>query len=194
MNTTETKKDFGRHLCSILENKTIFNEPNLIDWFNCKKPFNNIKDEKNWGNYIIRKYCNYTKKKDTNQWTTRLGEHVVKMLLKLNGHIIVHKQKHKGYNIDIETTNLLYEVKSRNYNTTGTAGEKILGVSKKYAEVPTLYGKNVIIVVCGYQEQEAIEKFKLFDPPNNLKKILDFEKSLGFTYLRCSDLLKIIIS
>ena len=189
----KTKKNFKDHLCKIIENKEIFNEPNLINWFNCKKPFNNIKDEKKWGNYIIRKYCNYTKK-DTNQWTTRLGEYVVKMLLKLNGHIIVNKQKHKGYNIDIETTSLLYEVKSRNYNTPGTAGEKILGVSKKYAEVPILYGKNVVIVVCGFQEQEAVDKFKLFNPSPQLKKILDFEKSLGFTYLRCSDLLKIIIS
>ena len=34
--------------------------------------------------------------------------------------------------------------------------KKILGVS-------ILYGKNVVIVVCGFQEQEAVENFKLFN-------------------------------
>lgn len=171
----------------------ILKEPHLIEWFSCIKVFNNIDDEKEWGNMLIRKYCN--SKKGTVQWTTLLGEYVVKLLLILNGHKIVKKQKHKGYNPDIETTECIYEVKTRNYNTLGTAGEKILGVSKKYANVPTLYNKKVVIVLCGYQEIEGDEKFKLFGTgSDNLKKILDFERSMGFTYLRCSDLLKIIIS
>jgi hypothetical protein len=171
---------------------SILREPHVIDWFNCVRPHNHIDDEKKWGNNLIKKYCG--SKKKTCQWTTLLGEYVVSLLLMLNGHTIIEKQKHKGYDPDIETTDCIYEVKSRNYNTTGTAGEKILGVSKKYADVPILFGKPVVIVLCGYQEIEGMEKFNLFNPHNHLKKMLEFDKQLGFTYLRCSDLLQIIIS
>lgn len=172
---------------------SILHDRTVIDWFNCKKIHDTIDDEKAWGNMLTKKYCNSSK--DTCQWTTLLGEYVVKLLLILNGHTIVEKQKHKGYDPDIETSDCIYEVKTRNYNTTGTAGEKILGVPRKYADVPTLYNKNVVIVLCGYQEIEGINKFKLFGNGSDaLKKMIDFDKTMGFTYLRCSDLLKIIIS
>lgn len=171
----------------------IFKEKYLIDWFDCKNPFNNIEDESKWGNSIIQKYCN--SKKYTCQWTTKLGEYVVKLLLILNGNLPIKKQKHKGYDPDIETNDKIYEVKTRNYNTQGTAGEKILGVSKKYAEVPKLYKKDVVIVLCGYQEIEGRDKFKLFGGGCDvLIKMLDFDKSMGFSYLECSELLKIITS
>ena len=171
----------------------ILKEPYVVEWFNCIRTHDNIDDESRWGNYLIKKYCN--SKKNTCQWTTLLGEYVVKLLLIINGHIIVKKQNHKGYNPDIETTDYIYEVKTRNYNTQGTAGEKILGVSKKYADVPMLFNKNVFIVLCGYQEVEGDNKFKLFGNGSLiLKQMLIFEKIMGFTYLRCSDLLKAIIS
>lgn len=185
--------DFEWDLLMIDSNFNILKEQHVIEWFNCIKTHNNIEDEKKWGNFLNKKYCNSIK--DTNQWTTALSQHVVQLLLILNGHTIIKKQKHVGYDPDIETTDCVYEVKARNYNTTGTAGEKILGISKKYADIPILYNKKVITILCGYQEIEGRDKFKLFGGGSDtLKKILDFEKNIGFTYLCCSDLLKIIIS
>jgi hypothetical protein len=175
-------------------NFDILNEPHVIDWFNCIKTHDNNNAEKKWGNELIKKYCG-SKKNLTVQWTTRLSEYVVNLLLILNGHTVVKKQKHKGYNPDIETTDYIYEVKCRNYTVPGTAGEKILGVSKKYADVPTLFKKNVVIVLCAYQELEGINNFNVFGGGSDiLKKMLEFDKNMGFTYMRCSDLLKIIIS
>ena len=118
---------------------SILNEYGVIKWFNCIKIHDNIEDEKDWGNDLIQKYCG--SKKYTVQWTTALGEYVVKLLLILNGHVVITKQKLEKYDPDVETSNTLFEVKSRNYNTNGTAGEKILGTVLKYAALPKLYKK-----------------------------------------------------
>lgn len=61
---------------------------------------------------------------------------------------------------DLECDDYVYEIKSRTYSTSGTAGEKILGVPLKYSEVPILYGKPLKIILVAYQEQEAVNKFR----------------------------------
>jgi hypothetical protein len=111
-------------------NFNVFKEPELVQWFNCINPFDCIEHEAKWGNDINKKY--FKAIRETVQWTTIMSEKVVAMLLLLNGHTPIKRQEIKGYIPDIETTDRLWEIKSRSYNTNGTAGEKILGVSKKY--------------------------------------------------------------
>ena len=45
-------------------------------------------------------------------------------------------------------------MKTHTWCTTGTAGEKILGVPFKYSELPRLYGKPLKIICVAYQERE----------------------------------------
>ena len=45
----------------------------------------------------------------------------------------------------------MVEVKSRSWCTTGTAGEKVR-VPYKYADIPNLYNKPLMIVCVAYQE------------------------------------------
>ena len=180
---------------------SILEEPHVINWFRSIKEHDDIESERAWGNHLIKKYklgkkkYKLSKKKENVQWTTVLSEHIVKLLLILNGHTVIEKQKIKGFKMDIETTDRMFEVKARNFNTSGTAGEKVLGTPKKYAHIPYEYGKNMVIILCGFQEEEGIDKFKLFGGGSKqLNTILAFEKSLGFDYYKCSDLLKIITS
>jgi hypothetical protein len=62
-----------------------------------------------------------------------------------------------GFRPDIETDDVIVEVKGRTWTTTGTAGEKVLGTPVKYAEIPGHYGKPLRIVLVGKQEQELLE-------------------------------------
>lgn len=103
--------------------------------------------EKEWGNQMI----NQTK---NNQWTTNLGEHFVFHLLEKLGKNPRRPSRINHYQPDIETDDAIYEVKTRNFTTSGTAGEKVYGVPYKYAEIPTLYSKPLKIVCIGYQERE----------------------------------------
>lgn len=80
--------------------------------------------------------------------------------------------------------------------TPGTAGEKILGVPLKYGELPRLYKKPLQIILVGYQEYEAREKFAfgdLLDSKNQtpeLSKSLAFYKNQHIEYVAFTDILK----
>ena len=77
------------------------------------------KTEKNWALKII--------KKKTKNWSAILGEKIVfEVLRKLNKNPRKPNKK-LCYVPDIETDEYIYEVKTRNWNTTGTAGEKVFG-------------------------------------------------------------------
>ena len=148
--------------------------------------------EKLWGHEVLKEHFDY--QKTTNQWTTTLGENLVKIMLEAKlGEGRVWRPKIKnGFHPDWETESCLYEVKSRNYTTTGTAGEKILGSPIKYIDVPKIYGKPLNIVLLGYQEYEAKEYFKLFDyenMTNEKKQLLNMLKMFKIEYIRGSSLL-----
>jgi hypothetical protein len=152
--------------------------------------------EKRWGNKVIHK----TKSK---QWTTMLcQELVMEALIKL-GRKNVRKTtpikssvREKEYDPDLECDDYVYEVKGRSWCTPGTAGEKILGVPLKYGELPRLYKKPLQIVLVGYQEYEAREKFAfgdLLDKNNQtpeLKESLAFYKEQEIEYVAFTDVLK----
>ena len=153
-------------------------------------------EEKLWGNKIMGT-------KNNNQWTTKLCEDLVKEALEMLGRKNVRhtEQKkstlrNKKYSPDLECDNYVYEVKGRNWTTTGTAGEKILGVPLKYGEVPRLYEKPLQIILVGYQEYEAREGFAFGDlldsdeQTDELKNSLAFCKKNNIEYIGFTDILK----
>lgn len=104
--------------------------------------------ESDWGNKMIQSV------KFNSQWTTRLGESLVMEVLKDLGHNVFKPDKRENKKPDLETDEFVVEVKTRTWTTSGTAGEKVLGVPYKYADVPTLWGKPLLIVCVAYQEWE----------------------------------------
>ncbi|MCK5413103.1 MAG: hypothetical protein KAI57_01880 [Candidatus Pacebacteria bacterium] len=155
----------------------------------------NIK-EKLWGNSIMGTESN-------NQWTTKLCEELVEEALIMLGRKNVRKTiqksgmlRKKKYSPDLECDDFVYEVKGRSWTTTGTAGEKILGVPLKYGEVPRLYEKPLQIVLVGYQEYEARDGFQfgdLLDPDeqtDELRESLAFYKDNDIEYIGFTDILK----
>lgn len=167
----------------------------IIEWIIGKKYINMKKNkENNEIEYNTR--SKYFKTTSRNQWTNTYGEQLVRFLLEETNHIVFDKKPRLKINNkilcpDIETDNCYYEVKTRNWTTTGTAGEKILGTPLKYCEIPKHTGKRVYIVLVGYQEYEAKNNFIIFNPEenSNKKNILDIFKNIGIEYIRCSDLL-----
>lgn len=127
------------------------------------------------------------------QWTGPFGEHVAKELLILSGRTVTTPAKKKDYQLDLETEDALWEVKTGTYFTDGTAHEKIYGVAVKYAEVPGLYGKPVKILCIGGAEKAAREKLGVLPGPawnEERQKILDCFRGAGFEFVGATDLIK----
>ena len=144
--------------------------------------------EKEWGNSIIGQTNN-------GNWTTLLGETLVYDVLVLKGENPRKPETKSGYSPDWETDEYIYEVKTRNWTTTGTAGEKVFGVMYKYSDIPKLYGKPLKIVCVAYQEHELVYgNTKIFGEVSETKKMyLDLAKSLDIEYIKFSDLVKDLV-
>jgi len=136
------------------------------------------------------------------QWTTVLCQDLVMEALMKLGRKNVRKTqsiksslRDKRYDPDLECDDYVYEVKGRSWSTPGTAGEKILGVPLKYGELPRLYKKPLQIILVGYQEYEAREKFAfgdLLDKNNQtpeLRESLAFYKEHEIEYVAFTDIL-----
>lgn len=152
--------------------------------------------EKNWGNKVM----NTTNGK---QWTTVLCQDLVMEALIKIGRKNVRKTtskkstlRDKKYDPDLECDDYVYEVKGRSWCTPGTAGEKILGVPLKYGELPRLYKKPLQIILVGYQEYEAREKFAFGDLLDKNNQTIELQDSLAFykehkiEYVAFTDILK----
>ena len=137
------------------------------------------------------------------QWTTDLCERLVQESLILLGRENVRRTekrkstiRNKRYSPDLECDKYVYEVKGRNWTTTGTAGEKILGVPMKYGEVPRVYSKPLQIILVGYQEYEARKEFAFGDLLNSHEQTEELQESLAFykehdiEYIGFTDILK----
>lgn len=143
------------------------------------------KEEKIWGNTMINQENN-------GNWTTLLGEGIV--------HDILHNREENprkpvrkgGYEPDWETDKHIIEVKTRNWTTSGTAGEKVFGTMYKYSDIPILYNKPLKIICIAYQEYElTYGNTKIFgDISENKKKFLDLAKSMNIEYVKFSDFIK----
>ena len=162
-------------------------KPCVLDWIcgrgrwvgGCQPKYNRA--EKEWALEILN-----SKNK---VWSSSLGELIVKNILELNGEKVWRPKTIEGCRPDWETEESIYEVKTRNWTTTGTVGEKILGVPYKYANVPQLYNKPLKIVLVGYQEYEATVKFNIFNPTKQRQAQIDLWKTQGIEFLKCSELL-----
>ena len=154
------------------------------------------KEEDAWGDKIIEG-------NGGGQWTTRMCQDLVREALIRLGRKNVKATtsmksslRDKKYNPDLESDEYVYEVKGRNWTTSGTAGEKILGVPLKYGELPRLYHKPLQIVLVGYQEHEAKEGYAfgdLLDKNNQTKELqesLAFYKEHNIEYVGFTDILK----
>lgn len=152
--------------------------------------------ERDWGNQIMSTV-------DGGQWTTVFCQNLVKEALEKLGRRNVHSTtakvatlRSKRYHPDLECEDYVYEVKGRSWTTTGTAGEKILGVPLKYGEVPRLYHKPLKIILIGYQEYEARHMWQfgdLLDTDNQteeLRDALQYHREHGIEYIGFTDILK----
>lgn len=196
-NSTERKITMVRErLSKRLGNNSILLKPGCIDW--CFPDSRFVKgltpeSEKKWGISMI----GYT----TNQWTTRLGESLLKDVLYALGEsprrISTRQAGENGKQLipDWETDKGLYECKARTYTTTGTAGEKILGSPWKYSDCRDLYKKPLYIVCMAYQQQEAEGDFKLFGSKSPVRQRLlkYYQREAGIQYIRFTDLLSRVI-
>lgn len=118
--------------------------------------------EDSWGKAITGKY--------TCQWSTPLSESIfLEYLQNINSKFITRNKVYKSSSgkilkPDFETENAIYELKCRTWNTTGSAGEKILATPYKYSELPRLSGKPLYIVLMAYQEKDSFGVFDTCNP------------------------------
>lgn len=156
--------------------------------------------ENQWGRQLLQK--------GTDQWTTEIGERIARELLEAQERerlsltsrdpptALVWRPKPVKLPTnardtllkpDWETQGAIWEVKTRKWNTSGTAGEKVLGVPYKYADVPSLYDKPLYIVCVAFQEKDSVGK-SLFQPTDNQQALLDVYTSNNIHFVRASEL------
>jgi hypothetical protein len=147
-------------------------------------------EEKEWGNKMIGQVGN-------GQWTTLLGEGLVRDVLQLRGENPRKPGRKGGFEPDWETDEYIYEVKTSNWWVDGTAGEKVLGTFIKYQNIPELYGKPLKIICVASQEDELTNGKTIYFGENVTKKtqqVLDLARSWNIEYVKFSDLVLPVIS
>lgn len=191
MNKQESLKIIRNYIIKYLNNKKY---KQILQW--CKTPnvpyiiknnkiviknknkYNKI--EKKWGNKMNGTY-------NKCMWSHKLGENIVKTFFERNNIKIWKPEKKNNYQPDFETNKYIIEVKTRNWTTTGTCGEKVLGVPYKYSDIPKLYNKKLKIVCVAYQEYELEHgNFKIFSKKlsDEKKKILKLWKNMGIEFVQ----------
>ena len=151
---------------------------------------NKQNEEKEWGNNMIGQ-------KNNGQWTTLLGEGLVRDVLIKRGENPRKPTSKGGFQPDWETDEYIYEVKTSNWWVDGTAGEKVYGTFIKYQDIPELYGKPLKIVCVANQEYELTYGKTKYFGENITKKtqdVLDLAKSWNIEYVKFSDLVLPVIS
>lgn len=146
----------------------------------CNKLKNN---EFEYGNIMIGTINN-------KNWSGILGESLVYTILKDNGLNPTRCKKINGFQPDWETDEYIYEVKTSNWQVSGTAGEKVYGTFIKYNTISELYKKPLKIICVAYQEYElTYGKVKYFDDKTEkIKKILKIAKDeWNIEYVKFSD-------
>lgn len=183
MNMDELRVEWYRNLKQEVE--LLEHHPLLIDWIEngslCKNLSKHSTKNKvicrdmefDFAHRIAKRYLNIDLNKH-GQWTTVFGESLVKYgfdklynesnIKPTNKFTDMYNGKRLMPDMYTEHGSNLYikEVKSRNYVTSGTAGEKITNVAWKYADIIDIPNSKLYIVCVGYQEYEANEYFGLF--------------------------------
>ena len=143
--------------------------------------------EDQWGREILKlKKPNFK----ASQWTGQLGEEICKEVFNLMNKPIKKPDKKNHYRPDFETDDYIIEVKTETYFTTGTAGEKILGVPFKYADIPELYQKPLRILCIGGADKACREEYGILPGiacSANKKKFIDFFSENKIQYISFVD-------
>jgi hypothetical protein len=160
---------------------------------NDTKRYKVLEDE--WGQNMLEKRRPDLKKHG--QWTTKLGEHLTEELLILMGKTPTNPRKINGFAPDTEVVDAIWEAKAQTFNTTGTAGEKILGVPFKYADVPELYGKPLKILCMGCAEKLCREHYGNLEGDKSTEKkrrFVEFYRENGIEWVGATELIEQIIA
>lgn len=143
------------------------------------------KEENEWGKILINRNCT--------MWSSQLGELLVYTFLFINNCNPKKPKKKSGFQPDWETDKYVFEVKTSNWWTDGTAGEKVYGTWIKYQDIPKLYGKPLKIICIASQEWELeFGKTPYFGDKvtDKTKKLLEIAKEWEIEYVRFSDFIK----
>ena len=131
------------------------------------------------------------------QWTTKFGEHISEEIYYLFGKHVSKPIKKNHYQPDNEIDDAIIEAKTQTYYTDGTAGEKILGCPFKYAEIPHLYGKKLIILCMGGAEKRCREDYGnllgIKCSPEK-KEFIDFFNLKQIEFTGATDVLNMLIN
>ncbi len=128
------------------------------------------------------------------QWTGTFGEHLFEELCMLSGEGVSKPVKKENFRPDWETPSAIVEVKTGTYYTQGTAGEKILGVPFKYADIPNMYAKPLHIVCIGGAEKYCREQGIIGECSSlNKKRFLDFYREQQIEFIGATDIVKQLI-
>ena len=128
------------------------------------------KKERKWGISKIKKY-KIPFNGALNFWSGPFGEHYIYSVLINRGNEARRPDPMNGFTPDWECDDYIYEVKTRNYTSTGSIGEKALGIPLKYCEIPELYKKPLKIVLVGKMEFEGIHKYGIIKNDNYSQNI-----------------------
>ena len=165
----------------------------LVEWIRGDAIWKTIKKNRTMNEIEYNFSTRYRVGITRSQWSSIFGEEVVQSIIRqLGGEILSIHPRVQGFNrhiLDIETKNAYIEVKTRNYTTNGTAGEKIYGAPHKYRDVYMTTGKPLLVILVGYQEQEATNKMKLFTQETYSYRRFLWEE-YRVKYIKCSELLE----
>lgn len=158
-----------------------------------KLVYKKLEDE--WGRNMLKTVRSDLKL--DKQWTNSFGEYIVQEILILNGFKVHKPKKIKNYQPDIETKDVIIEVKTGTYFTEGTAHEKILGCPFKYCEIPNLYDKPLKIVCLGGAERRCKNEYGNLEGEKRgvqKKKFLEFFKDNGIEFISATDMISDVIT
>ena len=199
-----------KHILSILDSNIILlKDREVIEWIfgiptflpaiektnksSDESKYKQLEDE--WGRKVLK-----TRRPDLKldkQWTNKFGEHICEEIYTLLGKTVSKPVKKEHYQPDLEIDDAIIEVKTGTYYTSGTAGEKILGVPNKYAEIPELYNKKLYIVCFGGAEHKCRNEYGVLPGTKQcgktLKKFLDCYRDNNIEYIAASDLLRSLV-
>jgi hypothetical protein len=166
----------------------LLSEPTVVQWLHGDLSFldeQSKESEDKWGRSMLKKLRPDLKL--DKQWTNRFGEYLCEDLYTLLGKRVSKPVKKHHFQPDLETEDCIIEVKTQTFFTSGTAGEKILGVPFKYAEIPILYSKPLKIVCLGGAEKLSKEQYGNLPGEKctpQRQKCIDFFKSvIGVEYV-----------
>jgi hypothetical protein len=155
------------------------------------------KEEDKWGRTTMK--LRRPDLKLEKQWTNKFGEHICEEMYALHGKTVTKPEKKEHCQPDLEVDDAIIEAKAQTFYTSGTAGEKIMGVPFKYSAIPRLHGGKPLKVVCmGGAEQVCRESYGNLPGPQCIeekKELLEFYRAkLRIEFVGATDLLLALIS